>query len=140
MIGKLIGGLEAVRSMRRAGMVVDDEMRRVTAQRVRAVNEDPTRRADAAYMLERLDSSLQREQKRRQARAATAGLPSDGGATAIEAVESLARRAAEVAVGNSTRRDRVEADYNQRMSALRQQRLQLLGQHAGESVLAGSYL
>lgn len=140
MIGKLIGGLEAVRSMRRAGRVVDDEMRRVAAQSVRVANEDPTRRSDAAYMLSRLDSSLQKEHKRRQARAAAAGLPDDSGGAAIEAVESLARRASEVAAGSSDRRDRAEADFNERMSALRQQRLRLLGEHARESVLAGSYI
>lgn len=141
MIGSLIGGLKAVREMRRLDSTLTDEMRHELARRNRLVGEDPTRLVDAAYNLGELDRLMRRRTSEARATAALAGLPAEREAAAKEQTNrTVADATARVALDADSRRRRADSDYEQRRRELQQLRMRLLGNHAREAVIAGSYL
>lgn len=140
MIGTLIGGLNAVREMRRLGRSIDEEMRAELARKNRITGEDPTGRADALHFLGELDRSLRAASRQADASVLTAGIPGETAARARNsAASTLASATSRIAAEGASRRERAEADYASRRSRLNQLRRSLLGDRALQSVKAGGF-
>jgi len=141
MIGTLLGGLKAARAMREYTATIDADERHARQRRDRLLNEDPTRRADARYLLERLDRRLKERTRRIDSVAAlTGGSPYASAVDRQAAADAMASATGQVASAARARADSADRDYEAARTRLREQRRQLLGQQARESVKSGAQL
>ncbi len=141
MIGTLIGGITAARAMRDYNRSLDADERRARRRRDRLLSEDPTQRADARRLLQKLDAGLRDRTRATTARAALTGGSAD--AAAIDkaaATRAMADATAAIAAAGEARASRAETDYEQTRNALREQRRRLIARQTEETVKAGGVL
>lgn len=141
MIGTLIGGLNAVRKMKKVRRSLSDELRQEIYRHDAEAHGDATRRADARQMLTELDRTLREHTARAAGTAAVAG--GIGQSTAVEkaaATSAIAEATAQIARQGVSDRRRADEEFARRRREIESARRRLLGIEAQQSVKAGSYL
>lgn len=141
MIGTLIGGLNAVRKMKKMRQSLDDELRQEIYRRDAEAHADPTRRTDARQMLTELDRTLRDHTESARATAAVnGGIAQTTAAQKAAATATMADAVARLAQSGDSNRQRADERLAARRREIEEERRRLLGLEAQQSVKAGSLL